>query len=100
MILTTDIIDQGRSKRGGWSALQFRALGLTKQDMRVKGWKDKVLGIDMPEESINRFLSLKDQHLKKRKKNCRHSFEFVTDNVVGCIYCQSEFPIDERSEKI
>lgn len=100
MILTAEIIKQGRSKRGGWSKLQFMCLGVSRKEMKVKGWKDKVVGTDIPENKIKAFLSLKDQHFSKKKyrKNCDHSFEFVADGLISCIYCNNTYPIDERSE--
>ena len=61
MIVTQAIIDKGIN--GGWSANQLRCLGIT-DDLFKKGWKSKLVGTEVAKLNIDRFLSLKDAHLK------------------------------------
>lgn len=98
MILTQEIIDKGKSTRGGWSNQQWRALGVTNKQLRISGWKYDILGTDINEDRIKEFLALKDNHFKRNKKNCDHSFEFIGENLIECIYCKRKYPLDERSD--
>ena len=66
MIITNQIIEQGRSSRGGWSHDQFRCLG---EFEFKKGWKKELIGKDIPEEKIKCFLELKDKHLANKIEN-------------------------------
>jgi len=70
MILTQEIFEQGLSRNGGFSRKQFEALGLKLNPNKwtpAKGWKSRVVGNDFPEETIRKFLALKDAHLDKTK---------------------------------
>ena len=58
MILTREIIEQGKSERGGWSSDQFFCLGISKND-KTKGWIKRLVGQDFSEENIKQFLILK-----------------------------------------
>lgn len=98
MILTEEIIEKGKSSRGGWSNQQWRALGVTNKQLRVSGWKYDILGTDIEVSKIKEFLDLKDSHFKRNKKRCDHSFKFVGVDLIECIYCKRKYPIDERSE--
>lgn len=60
MLLSKGILEQGKSKRGGWSRAQVEALG-GKWPLERK-WKDTLLGKDIPDDAIQNFLSLKDVH--------------------------------------
>ena len=61
MVVTEKIILQGKSFNGGWSAKQIELLG----DVPfVSGWKKRVIGKDLPEQTIKQFLDLKDKHLQ------------------------------------
>ena len=61
MKVTKDILESGKSKRGGWSLKQLRLFGITEFK---KGWKSKLTDSNFPEETIAEFLALKDTHLK------------------------------------
>ena len=66
MVLTKQVLDNGMSRNGGWSAKQIRSLGVDDEitgGMFKKGWKKRITGLDIPEENIKRFLALKDSHL-------------------------------------
>jgi hypothetical protein len=66
VIMTRDIMHKGMSSRGGWSNLQWNAIGITK--FSPKGWKRALIGQEFPEEGIKRFLELKDDHLVGKSK--------------------------------
>lgn len=68
MIITADILEQGKSRRNGWSNSQIRALGVPgiKTTWRNKGWKKRIIGVDVPAGNIRKFLALKDVHLRKK----------------------------------
>lgn len=77
MILTREIMRKARSSLGGWSKAQLACFGLdtpcptkmhsyTPEDMdklAIGNWKTKIVGKDWPEETIARFIALKDAHL-------------------------------------
>lgn len=62
MILTKEIIEQGKSINGGWSVRQIEIFGANQQ---IKGWRKLISDMDFPEASIKEFLLLKNNHLKK-----------------------------------
>lgn len=69
MVITAELIEQGRSIRGGWNLKQLRALGLSGNYFRsngglYSGWKWDLIGKNVPKENIDNFLTLKDKHLK------------------------------------
>ena len=69
--MTKQILEQGRSSNGAWSLKQLRALGIVKETSRKfppSGWKRRLVGQDVPDHKIKLFLSLKDKHLKGKKK--------------------------------
>lgn len=82
MIITKEIIEQGKSSRGGWSNKQFKALGIT--DF-TRGWKDRIMGKDIPDRMVMEFLSLKDDHVlsrdKKRVNNVQTQFISCDRNI-------------------
>lgn len=65
MILTFDILEQGKSSNGGWSAAQLRLFGL-KYPLK-HGWKRQIVGKDFPDANIEKFLDLRDQHIGRKK---------------------------------
>jgi len=76
MVITEDILEQGLSSNGGWSNKQLKALGLPKQYFKrdgglLKGWRRFLVGLDVPEEYIVRFLELKNAHLSFAAKTKR-----------------------------
>lgn len=71
MIVTEEIIQQGRSLNGGWSSKQLQVFGI---DSFVKGWKLSLIGKSFSEGTIKKFLNLRSRHLgkkniKKKTKN-------------------------------
>ena len=62
MIITNEIIEEGKSSNGGWSSEQFKCLG--ELTFAVKGWKQRVIGTEVSKDAIKRFLALKDLHIK------------------------------------
>ena len=62
MLLTEKILEDGKSKFGAWNQIQMQTLGLSWPLQH--GWKRKVIGKDLPEAAISRFLALKNAHLK------------------------------------
>ena len=74
MIVTEKILLQGMSVNGSWSNKQLNLLGI--QVKRNKGWKRKFLDsqVDIPEATVNKFIALKDSHLKERHKKSLDQF--------------------------
>ncbi len=66
--VTTELLEQGISKNGAWSAKQLRALNVPigKRFKLWKGWKDRLIGSEITEQQKNKFLDLKDKHLKPK----------------------------------
>lgn len=66
MKITYLFIEQGKSDRGGWSDAQIHLLG---EDTKIHGWKRRLIGKEISEETATEFLSLKNIHLKKANPN-------------------------------
>lgn len=77
MILTQDIFEKGKSSKGGWNKKQYVLLGIQKL---YNGWKLDIIGKDYPEETINQFLLLTDDHLIKKIPDPPKSKEPVNPN--------------------
>jgi predicted DNA-binding transcriptional regulator len=65
MILTEKHFKLAVSDRGGFSSKQVILFGITKELM-VKGWKRTIIGKDFPEETIKKFIELRNNHIKDR----------------------------------
>jgi hypothetical protein len=72
MILTQDILERGRSQRGGWNRLQFKLIGISWPP--VKGWVGVVIGQEYPDEVIKDFLRAKDKPHYKSGYDPKESF--------------------------
>lgn len=66
MILTEKIFELGKSDRGGFNSAQMLVFGLAKEELKVKGWKRKIIGKDFPKETIDKFIKLRNVHIKNR----------------------------------
>ena len=62
--LTKDNLARGMSSRGGWSRKQIASLG---ENQTVAGWRGRLRGKQVPLEDYERFLALKDAHLKGKQ---------------------------------
>ena len=67
--MTNEIMNQGKSRNGGWNSLQLRVLGIRGSKKR-KGWRKRLIGEEFSEDAIQEFLDLRNKHLEKslRKK--------------------------------
>jgi hypothetical protein len=63
MKFTKYIWEKGRSSNGGWNNLQIKVLGIEKL---YKGWLNDLDGKEFSEETLEKFIELKDYHFKKR----------------------------------
>lgn len=81
MRLTNDIIEQGKSRRNGWSMKQLAVFGIFELK---KGWRRNLIGREVSPESIARFLALKDKHLRAVETN---QLSFVQDVAHDCKQC-------------
>lgn len=68
ILLSEEILDKGKSIKGGWSMAQLQVFGIL--ELR-KGWKSKILNKEYSKEEISRFITLKDKHLKKNETSSR-----------------------------
>jgi len=73
MRVTQDILEAGISKNGAWNRDQLEAIlpaneftGPGTWSIR-KGWKQRLIGSEVPKYKIDKFLELKDKHLKLDK---------------------------------
>lgn len=74
IIMTDHIIEKAKSSAGGWSRQQLDIIGVktTDENGRFKiptGWKLTVIGKEYPNDVIQKFVELKDQHISTKKKN-------------------------------
>ncbi len=69
--ITETLLKQGKSRNGGWSIKQLRELGVStgKRGQLPKKWKRKLICKSVYNEQAERFISLKDKHLKSIKKS-------------------------------
>jgi len=74
MIVTEKILEDGLSRRGGFNLAQLKAL-LPRWEFHagdngwpMKGWRRRIVGADVSKEKIDRFLALKDKHLRPAPK--------------------------------
>jgi hypothetical protein len=56
--VTADLIQAGRSERGGWSKVQLAILGVSWPP--PAGWKSEVIGRVIPRTEADRFVRLRD----------------------------------------
>ena len=62
MLITNDIIKAGASINQGWSLRQINLLGAKRFK---KGWKQRIIGTNIPKKDIDEFLALKNKHLSE-----------------------------------
>lgn len=65
IILTRELIEAGKSTKGAYSEKQVNCFGLTLYKLK-SGWIDGLIGIEIDQEKYDKFLSLKDAHLKHK----------------------------------
>jgi len=73
IILTDHIIEKAKSSSGGWSRQQLKLIGVsTGEEIGIfkpaKNWQQTVIGKEYPNDVIQKFVQLKDQHLSTKKK--------------------------------
>jgi hypothetical protein len=61
-ILSKELFDKGKSRNGSWSRKQFEALGVPYP--LESGWYRRLIGREFDVDALDRFLNLKDAHLK------------------------------------
>lgn len=72
MIVTEQILQAGMSDRGAWSLKQLKCLLPAKEFMGNKGafpdhgWRKRIIGRNVSKKQIERFLELKNAHLKEK----------------------------------
>lgn len=66
MILTEKILNSGMSRNGSWNKKQLTLFGLVYNSHNTPemGWKQEIIGHNFDDTIIQRFLALKDNHLK------------------------------------
>ena len=63
MILTKEILDEGRSNNGGFGSKQLKLLGV--EWPPPTGWANNVIGQEYEQEILEKFVDLKNKHFKK-----------------------------------
>lgn len=66
VVLTREMIEAGKSSRGGWSNKQVQQLGLPSLEGQ-KGWQERLVGTEVEAERYQRFLDLTDAHISPAK---------------------------------
>lgn len=61
MVITKEIIDQGKSKNGGWTKKQLSILGVSWPP--EKGWQNKIIGKEIDKDTLDQFLGKLDKQL-------------------------------------
>ena len=65
MILSKEMLFEGKSRKDDFNCLQIEALGDTK---KTSGWKRRLIGKEITKEQYEIFLKLKDSHYRKKDK--------------------------------
>lgn len=65
MKITEEILNRGKSSNNGWNLDQLRVLGLHGFQ---KGWKKSLIGKEISEEQLSKFINLKDTHFRNPLK--------------------------------
>ena len=65
VVITKEIMEQGKSSNNGWNRKQIKALG---DNQDVSGWMNRILGKRVRPSAIQLFLNLKNAHIKKKNK--------------------------------
>jgi hypothetical protein len=60
IIITSETLEKGLSKNGGYSLKQLNLFGVKKFS---KGWEKDLIGRSFSRELVNQFIDLKDRHL-------------------------------------
>ena len=95
MVITEHLLLEGMSSRGAWSEAQVRLLGESGTNNN-RGWRRRVIGREIPDADAERFVLLKDAHLKKKKrKGIMHSMKgnirvWLEDNQYKACDCSGE----------
>ena len=63
-IITNKLIESGKSINGGWSREQLKLLGISWPP--PIGWKESVISKSILKIDADKYISLKDKHIKKR----------------------------------
>ena len=65
IIITESILEQGKSKNGGWSRHQIGILG---ENQDKKGWRKRLIGKRVRQSQVTNFINYKNAHLKPKNK--------------------------------
>jgi len=65
VVITKEILEQGKSSNNGWNRKQIKALG---DNQDVSGWMNRLIGKRVRPSAIQLFLNLKNAHIKKKNK--------------------------------
>ena len=66
MIITKEIIEEGKSINGGWSIEQLKCFNI---DFFYKGWQNDIIGKDYDINFYYKFINLKNSHIKNFNEN-------------------------------
>ncbi len=66
VVISQTLLDAGRSDRGSWSKRQLQLLGVPYP--LQSGWKQRILGQTVSEQTARDFIALKNQHLKPQDR--------------------------------
>lgn len=61
-VITEELIESGKSERGGWTKAQLAILGVSWPP--ESGWKRKVIGAIIPQSEALRFVELRNTATK------------------------------------
>lgn len=60
--ITNELLAAGESQRRGWSKAQLAAVGV--EWPPLKGWKSRIVGLEISDDNAAIFAALKDAHLR------------------------------------
>lgn len=74
LIITEELLEKGKSLRGSWNRRQLKLLGINQP---YKGWQRNIIGRTISKENAQKFLLLKNNHLRKMLKRTEKEIEEV-----------------------
>ena len=89
--ITQELINQGKSARGGWSRAQLLLLGISWPPKN--GWRKEVQGLQITLDAAAKFVGMKNTHIKFNQSQTEHKQPIRTESsksIRGTNYIETE----------
>ena len=91
--ITQELINQGKSARGGWSRAQLLLLGISWPPKN--GWRKEVHGLHITLDAAAKFIGMKNNHIKSKQSQTEHKHKHPirtesSKSIRGANYVETE----------